>query len=214
MLIFRRNFLKRKDIIIEKSLELLNNLGSNKVSTNLIARELDISLGNLYYYFRNKEEIILEIFNNFIGEIDYFWELNSNLSNFNYIIDNLVNLSFLLFKKYKILYFELLSLSVKDVNLKKEYIKLLESQKNNIKLIAEKAIKDGYLQEFVNEEIEDFFEAFWFSFSLWFSLKDIENIKELNSEEYFFKLKKWVYLSINGYLSVKGRKLLKESFGG
>lgn len=205
--------MKRKDAILDKSLELLNNIGSNKFNTNLIAKELDISLGNLYYHFRNKEDIILAIFNEVVKEIDYFWKLNSHSTNLNYVINSLVNLTFLLFKKYKFLYLELLSLTLKDSNLKIEYIKLLETQKNKMDIIIKQGIKDNVLKNMDIEEFNDFFESFWYSFSLWFSVKSLEDFNITSSPEEFFQLKNWVCLSINGYLTQKGRKLIKESVG-
>ncbi len=48
--------------IITASLELFNLDGERHVSTNHIAAYLNISPGNLYYYFHNKEEIILQLF--------------------------------------------------------------------------------------------------------------------------------------------------------
>ncbi len=48
--------------IITASLELFNRDGERHVSTNHIAAHLTISPGNLYYYFHNKEEIILQLF--------------------------------------------------------------------------------------------------------------------------------------------------------
>ena len=48
--------------IITASLELFNLDGERHVSTNHIAAHLNISPGNLYYYFHNKEDIILQLF--------------------------------------------------------------------------------------------------------------------------------------------------------
>jgi AcrR family transcriptional regulator len=50
------------DRIVQESLRLFNEQGERPVTTNHIAAHLGISPGNLYYHFRNKEEIVYQIF--------------------------------------------------------------------------------------------------------------------------------------------------------
>ena len=57
------------DRILESSLELFNRFGEPNVSTTLIAAELNISPGNLYYHFPAKEELINALFSRYEREL-------------------------------------------------------------------------------------------------------------------------------------------------
>ncbi len=54
--------MKTSDKIIEAAIQLFNEQGTKGVTTNHIATAVGISPGNLYYHFRNKEDIIRAIF--------------------------------------------------------------------------------------------------------------------------------------------------------
>ncbi|TIC86976.1 TetR/AcrR family transcriptional regulator [Crenobacter intestini] len=54
--------IKTYDKIIIESLKLFNEHGERAITTNHISAHLGISPGNLYYHFRNKEEIVFQIF--------------------------------------------------------------------------------------------------------------------------------------------------------
>ncbi|WXL25390.1 TetR/AcrR family transcriptional regulator [Ectopseudomonas mendocina] len=63
---------KTRDRIIQESLALFNAQGERNVTTNHIAAHLGISPGNLYYYFRNKQMIIAELFALLESQVDAF----------------------------------------------------------------------------------------------------------------------------------------------
>ena len=56
--------------ILEAGLSLFNTRGEAHVTTGMIAESLGMSPGNLYYHFRNKDQVVEELFARFEARID------------------------------------------------------------------------------------------------------------------------------------------------
>ena len=61
---------RTRNRVLAESLRLFNEQGEARVTTGTIATALDMSAGNLYYHFRNKEQIVEELFARFEERID------------------------------------------------------------------------------------------------------------------------------------------------
>jgi AcrR family transcriptional regulator len=61
---------RTRERILDLSLRLFNEFGEPNITTTVIAEELNISPGNLYYHFRNKDDIVNSIFQQFEVEIN------------------------------------------------------------------------------------------------------------------------------------------------
>ena len=96
--------------IIEASLALFNELGEPNVTMAAIADELNISPGNLYYHYRDKEQIVNALFAEFRREME---ELTDNTFSEPISVEDIWLFLHLLFEKiwnYRFLYRDLVDL--------------------------------------------------------------------------------------------------------
>ncbi len=106
-----------KSEIARAALALFNRLGTSRVSTNRIAAAAGISPGNLYYHFRNKEEIIRLLFDAMEREVGDVWQVAAGALDLSSAVAGHLTL----FAKYRFLWRELAGLAHTDPLLRRRY---------------------------------------------------------------------------------------------
>jgi AcrR family transcriptional regulator len=111
---------KNRERILVASVELFNTSGVVAVTTNHIADHLSISPGNLYFHFRNKEEIIRELFEQMVADTYKAWQPNPETGAYASPLE-LIERSFETFWNYRFFHREMYHLRRKDPALARKW---------------------------------------------------------------------------------------------
>lgn len=108
--------MKTKERILVVSNDLFNRNGVQAITTNHIAKALKMSPGNLYFHYRNKEEILQELFKKMCSDTYQIWKTKNSLhiSPLDFINEN-----FEIYWKYRFFHREMYSLRRRDSGLAK-----------------------------------------------------------------------------------------------
>ncbi|HNP74638.1 MAG TPA: TetR/AcrR family transcriptional regulator [Kouleothrix sp.] len=106
--------MKTRERILATALRLFNESGTAAISTNHIAEALGISPGNLYYHFRNKEEIIRALFEQQFDYTDKLYALPQDRLPSLEDLMGLVRATFVMSWEYRFIYRELIALLRRD----------------------------------------------------------------------------------------------------
>lgn len=114
--------MKTKDKIIQASLELFNQQGERNVTTNHIAAFMGISPGNLYYHFRNKDDIIRSIFSLYEENLEQiFPEAQPEVMGMDDMLPY-IDRVFALMWRFRFLYANLPDILARDPELQSRYL--------------------------------------------------------------------------------------------
>lgn len=113
-----------RDRILQTALDLFNEQGTAAVSTNHIAEALGISPGNLYYHFRNKEEIIRAIFELQYAAWDQVFALPDTRLPTLDDLWSLVRATFAVNWSFRFVYRELIALLRRDDQLQRRWVEI------------------------------------------------------------------------------------------
>lgn len=189
--------------ILQVSLKLFNEFGSENISTNEIAKKTDISTGTLYYYFKNKEEIIVELFIKMNKEYDEKFNKQIDfIKGFNRDIILFDDSDFL--EEYSFFSKEANILIKNDENFRKLNSEVMEKREKYLYMIFKLLQNQEILVADIKEEvIEKIIKIIYFNGIYNPLLKSLDTLEIKEN----VKIKK--LLPLYGFLTEKGKEFFR-----
>jgi len=167
--------MKTRDKIIETALQLFNEQGTKGVTTNHIAAAIGISPGNLYYHFRNKEDIIRAIFEQmdaygleqYQGILAKFQPGSLETMEQTFVMIQAYNWRYRFFKR------ELTSLIMNDPLLKNRFLRTHHTMLAVIRQSNDYSVATGTLKPMAEKEMAFFTEEIWLVTLFWLNYLEV-----------------------------------------
>jgi AcrR family transcriptional regulator len=127
--------------ILAESLRLFNELGEARVTTGMVAEALNMSPGNLYYHFRNKDQIVERLFERFEERIDV--QPAASQAGPEAIEDLWLYLHLMLESiwDYRFLYRNLDDLVARNRRLRERFIRIIERKSSAVVALCEGLVR-------------------------------------------------------------------------
>jgi AcrR family transcriptional regulator len=178
--------MKTRDKIIQASIELFNEQGERNVTTNHIAAHLAISPGNLYYHFRNKEDIILSIYEEYARSLllETLPKVSADLKP----LDSLVLYMDSVFQttmKFRFFYSNLPVLLDKNPILREKYVEVQQSISERVSQLLI-SLKAADFIDFADDELADIVSILRLINTFWVSFHQTQTIvNEVNDSVFY-----------------------------
>lgn len=169
--------MKTREKIINTAVQLFNEQGTRAVSTNHVATAIGISPGNLYYHFRNKEDIIRAIFEQMDaygleryriilhkyppGSIEAMEQTFIMIQEFNW--------------RYRFFKRELTALIMNDPLLKESFHSTNKQMLEIIRYTIDCGIANGSIKAMNDTKKESFADAIWLVALFWLNYLEVSN---------------------------------------
>lgn len=158
------------------ALRLFNDMGTSAISTNHIAEALEMSPGNLYYHFHNKEEIIRAILECMIARRRKIYTLPADRPPTLADLQQMAQGNFSLLWDYRFFYRELNALTQKDAVLKKRYQSLRRQGLAHFEVLFHRFVAAGVLcMPADSASISDLARICWLISDYWLPFVELDD---------------------------------------
>lgn len=160
--------LRTKDKIVQASIELFNAQGERAVTTNHIAAHLGISPGNLYYHFRNKEDILRHIFKEYCKLLDSRIQPPNDHTEALDTLSNYLDVVFELMWRFHFFYANLPDILARDPMLHKDYQAVQEQVLQRVVTILH-ALREAKVIELPADDVAELAHTIKLLVTFWIS---------------------------------------------
>jgi AcrR family transcriptional regulator len=184
-----RSAVSTRDRLIAVSLALFNERGPDRVTTAQIAEAADVNEGNLYYYFKTKQALILVIFDRFEAAVERLLDQDraSNADPAAYVA--FLREWFEIVWTYRFLYRDFMSLLATAPELRRRIRAISGRIRTPIKDLIGRMRTAG-LMELSDEELDVLLPNLWIVSTYWVVYLDVqEGIRTLKKSHLEWGLK-------------------------
>lgn len=199
--------MKTRERILHVSLALFNDFGEPNVTTLQIADEMDISPGNLYYHFKSKSDIVIELFSWYESEINELLEVPEG----TIAVDDqwlFLHLIFETIARYRFLYQDLVNVLSRYSSLRPRFRRIL-ARKRRASLAICNSLREQDILDATDQEITALSEQITLTASYWISFEMLSHLEDKDRID----LGRGVYqvmVLVAPYLRATERKMLRD----
>ena len=157
-----------RDFVLDTAVTLFNEQGTAAVSTNHIAEAAGISPGNLYYHFKNKDDIIRAVFDRMVEEWNVVYLVPADATFDLAVLREALRQNFDLLWRYRFFYRELGVLVRHDRQLGKRHKAIQEQrQREQLALFDRLAAAGVFKWPRKRSEVEETLTMAWIVGNYW-----------------------------------------------
>lgn len=171
--------MKTRERILVTSLELFNGYGEPNVTTIHIADEMDISPGNLYYHFRNKDEITVELFGRYEESMLELLQAPEDRALELEDVWLYLHILFETIARYRFIYRNLVDLLSRIEKLRGPFQRIMKRKRQTALALCQGLAKQGVM-DVEEDELQMLADNIILSTTFWLNYQEISDPTEAN----------------------------------
>ncbi len=199
-----------KDEILKCSLRLFNEHGISQVSLRNISSEMGISLGNLTYHFKKREEIVDALYLNMVGKLNEVINEHLGMKNQFQLLFEIPNVILSNFYEYRFLMLDFVLITRNHTGIGNHYRKLVEEREHQFEMLINDLVETNLLrEELFDNEYKYLFKNLRIVSDFWLSSSSIDKNGQTSKKD-VLEGTQLLENIIFPYLTHKGRSAFLE----